>query len=131
MAKFGTRSKKNRDTCDERLIKILDEAIELYDFSVLCGYRTEEEQNRLYQQGRSKLRYPNSNHNTNPSKAVDIVPYPVDWDDTKRFTYLAGLIIAIGHKNGVKIRWGGNWNMNYTIIDDQDFDDLPHFEIVE
>lgn len=129
---FGKKSRAELDTCDPRLQDIAEEAIKIMNFSVLQGHRSEEEQKALYNQGKTKLLPPKSKHNSYPSKAFDIVPYPVDWSDKKRFTLLAGIIIAIGAKHGVKIRWGGAWDMNYDkIIDDQSFDDLPHFEIME
>ena len=31
---------------------------------------------------------------------------------------------------GLKIRWGGDWDMD-TQVKDNNFDDLPHFEIKE
>ena len=32
---------------------------------------------------------------TNPSRAVDVVPYPIDWDDRERFHLFAGFVIAL------------------------------------
>jgi hypothetical protein len=31
---------------------------------------------------------------------------------------------------GINLRWGGDWNMNFE-VDDNQFDDFPHFEIKE
>lgn len=130
MAKFGNRSLKELQTCSKVLRLILTQAIELYDFSVLKGFRGEQEQNKAYREGKSKLQYPESKHNQTPSRAVDIAPYPIDWEDKKRFYYLAGLIKGIAHAEGVKIRWGGDWDRDGD-FDDQSFNDLPHFELVD
>ena len=31
---------------------------------------------------------------------------------------------------GVRLRWGGDWDSDLE-VDDNDFDDLPHFELVD
>ena len=131
MYSFGSTSQERLEQLDIRLQDILKEAIKFYDFSIITGYRNKEEQEKMFNQGKSKLRYPKSKHNQNPSKAVDIAPYPIDWNDTNRFVYLAAIIQYIAFSKGVKIRWGGNSDMDNDIIKDQTFNDLLHFEIVE
>lgn len=123
-------------TCDERLQNIIEEVSEVLNIRVLSGARSQREQDQLYSEGRTKLKFPKSKHNIGPdirplSHAVDVVPYPIDWSDRKRFVYMAGHIMMCARSQGVKIRWGGNWDMDEIIIDDQSFDDLPHFEIVD
>jgi hypothetical protein len=130
MYKFGKKSLEKRSQLDERLQRVLDVAIQLMDFAILEGTRDEATQNEYFRLGKSKVQFPNSKHNQSPSKAVDIVPYPIDWADKERFSFLAGLIIGIGKAEGVEIRWGGDWNQNGK-FHDQDFHDLPHLEIVE
>jgi len=130
MAKFGVISKKRLETCDDRLQKICNDVIKLYDFTVLEGHRDEREQNDLFAQGRSKVEWPNSKHNSNPSKAVDLAPWPIDWNNRERFFLLAGLMAATAESHGVKIRWGGAWK-GLGNTKDQTFWDLPHFEIVD
>ena len=130
MPKFGRRSKEVLNSCDPRLREICNEVIKIYDFSILEGYRPKEVQNRLYGEGRSKLVWPESKHNQSPSLAVDIAPYPIDWKDTGRFNLLAGMMFAVAHDKGIKLRWGGDWDGDFD-MKDQDFNDLPHFQIVE
>jgi hypothetical protein len=98
------------------------------DFTVLCGFRGKAEQERLYRLGMSKVTYPNSKHNTYPSRGVDIAPYPVDWDDAERFYMLAGVIKACAYIRKTKIRWGGDWDSDGD-LHDQSFMDLGHFEL--
>ena len=74
MPYFGRLSTQRLSTCDERLQDICNEAIKVYDFSVLCGHRDEIEQKKLFREGKSKLEYPHSKHNSIPSLAVDIAP---------------------------------------------------------
>lgn len=130
MPRFGKRSTSHLLTCAPQLREICLEAIQVYDFSVLEGFRDEETQNRLHQEGKSKLLWPKSKHNTNPSRAIDITPYPIKWADTERFHFLAGLMFGVAAKKGIKLRWGGDWNRNF-IFNDQSFYDLPHFELTD
>ncbi|MDA0780776.1 MAG: M15 family metallopeptidase [Rickettsiales bacterium] len=126
---FSKHSLQKLETCDARLQEICHEAIKIYDFTVLCGKRDEEEQNNLLIQGKTKLEFPNSKHNKFPSQAVDIAPCPIDWSDFGRFRLLAGIIFGIAHSKNVKIRWGGDWNMNWN-SGDENFLDLVHFELL-
>ena len=100
------------------------------DCSVLEGHRSKDRQNSLYAEGKTKLRYPNGRHNEYPSRAVDVVPYPVDWNDRERFHLFAGFVIGTAMSMGTNLRWGGDWNQNWE-VDDNKFDDFPHFEIKE
>lgn len=84
----------------------------------------------MFRVGKSKLQWPNSNHNSEPSLAVDVAPYPIDWSKTNRFFYLAGAVGAIAQSKGYTIRWGGNWDGD-NVFDDQTFNDYCHFELIE
>jgi peptidoglycan L-alanyl-D-glutamate endopeptidase CwlK len=130
MPSFGSTSKERLSTIDHRLRMACEEAIKLYDFTVLVGHRTEQEQNKAFAEAKSKLHWPKSKHNQLPSLAVDIAPYPIDWNDTKRFYYLAGLMKGCAAKLGYKLRWGGDWDGDGD-FKDQSFNDLVHFEIIE
>jgi peptidoglycan L-alanyl-D-glutamate endopeptidase CwlK len=125
---FGAKSKERLATCDERLQKLLNEAIKDVDFSVLCGHRPKDEQDEAFRTGKSSLPWPKSKHNGTPSKAVDVAPYPIDWNDTARFARLAGYLERIAKEQGIKIRWGGDWNRNWRTKDVR-FIDLPHIEL--
>lgn len=131
MPKVGEQSLKRLDTCDERIQKVLNEVIKHYDFMILEGTRTVEQQQQYYKEGKSKLDGINkkSKHQSYPSLAVDIAPYPIDWNDSKRFYYLAGLVIATANSMGIKLRWGGDWDSDGDFKDNT-FNDLPHFELV-
>lgn len=129
MARFGANSLERLKTIDKRLRNVLTLAIQIYDFSIIHGVRGEAEQNRLFELGKSKKKYPNSKHNTIPSKAVDVAPYPIDWNDTDRFYVLAGIMKASAHINMTEIRWGGDWDSDDDLQDEK-FRDLGHFELV-
>ena len=128
MAKFGNKSKKNLSTCHEDLQKVFNEVIKYVDCSVLEGHRDERTQDRLFEEGKTKVRYPMGRHNSSPSRAVDVVPYPIDWKDRERFHLFAGFVLGVARRMGITLRWGGDWNMNFE-VDDNNFDDFPHFEL--
>ena len=130
MYKFSNRSLERLETCNEKLQVVCNELIKIYDVSILEGHRTNERQEQLFHEGKSKLRAGESKHNSNPSKAVDIAPYPIDWNDLNRFYFMAGIVKKISHEYGFNIRWGGDWNQNNN-FKDQSFFDLPHFELME
>ena len=130
MPSFSQRSKDRLATCDDRLQEVFEEVIKHWDCTILQGERTKEEQDEFFRTGRSKVRWPNSKHNSSPSKAVDVAPYPIDWNDTRRFDYFAGFVKGIALSKGVTLRWGGDWDSDGDVRD-QNFNDLPHFEIKE
>lgn len=115
--------------CDPQLQMVVNAAIARTDFTVLCGYRGEAEQNDAFERGMSKLKYPQSKHNKWPSRAVDLAPYPIDWNDIRRFVALADLMLEEAKRLGVNMRWGGDWNRNGDWRDEK-FRDMPHFELV-
>ena len=128
MYKFGKRSRKQMENIHPDLKKVLNEVIKYVDCSVLEGHRSAERQDKLFEEGRTKVKYPNGRHNANPSRAVDVVPYPIDWDDRERFHLFAGFVLGIAKSMGINLRWGGDWNQNFE-VDDNNFDDFPHFEL--
>lgn len=126
---FGEKSESNLQQCHINIQRILYEAIKIVDFSVITGTRGKEEQNRAFYLGRSTLQWPDSKHNKSPSLAVDIIPYPSKWSSRKNFYFLAGVIKAVAYKEGLKVRWGGDWDSDNN-FSDQKFNDLAHFELV-
>ena len=128
MPRFSNKSKKRLETCDKRLQEVFNEVIKTVDCSVLEGHRDKAKQNKYYKEGKTKLQYPLGRHNELPSMAVDVVPYPIDWNDRERFHLFAGFVLGIAKSMGITLRWGGDWNRNWE-VDDNKFDDFPHFEL--
>ena len=128
MPKFGKKSKEQLATCDKRLQEVFNEVIQFVDCSVLEGHRGQERQDQLYIEGKTKVKYPSGRHNSKPSNAVDVTPYPVDWADRERQTLFAGFVIGVARAKGIKLRWGGDWDMDFQVMDNR-FDDFPHFEV--
>lgn len=136
MPKFSSSSLEKLHSCDYRLQEILTEVIKYYDCKVIEGHRGEIRQNELYNAKRSKVKWPNGKHNTYPSKAVDVIPYPLPddwgekWKDRVKFYELKAIIFYVAAQKGIKLRYGGDWDGDYD-YKDQTFDDLVHFEIKE
>ena len=130
MPKFGKSSRERLATCDERLQAVFNEVIKTIDCSVLEGHRDGARQDKLFEEGKTKVKFPNGRHNSLPSNAVDVTPYPVDWDDRERQTLFAGFVIGVASQMGVNLRWGGDWDQDFEVQDNK-FDDFPHFEIRE
>ena len=128
MPKFGKQSLQVLATCDDRIQRVLNQVVQYFDCTVIQGHRGKEEQDRYFREGRSKVKFPDGKHNVMPSRAVDVAPYPIDWQDRERFHYFAGFVLAVGLALGVRLRWGGDWDRDFE-VDDNRFDDLPHFEL--
>lgn len=122
MPKFSEKSKLKLTTCHPELRKLFNEVIKHVDCTVIEGRRNEDRQNKLFEEGRTKVKYPNSNHNFIPSRAVDVVPYPIDWDNINRFHHFSGVVMGIASQMGLKVKWGGEF---------KNFFDGPHYELRE
>ena len=128
MPHFGRKSKERLNTSDSNLQKVFNEVIKHVDCSVLEGHREKDRQNKLYEEGKTKVKYPNGRHNRQPSSAVDVTPYPIDWKDRERQTLFAGFVIGVASQMGINLRWGGDWDQDFQVVDNR-FDDFPHFEL--
>ena len=129
MPKFGKSSQARLETAHPNLQEIFNEVVKKIDCSVLEGYRGKEKQDKYFNQGKSKVKYPNGRHNKLPSLAVDVTPYPVDWNDRERQTLFAGYVLGVASQMGYNLRWGGDWDNDFAVADNR-FDDFPHFEII-
>ena len=133
MPKFGRTSRERLETCDHRLQAIANEVVKVFDCTVVCGHRNKEDQDKAVASGHSKATFPKGRHNAYPSLALDIVPYPVNWNNLERFCLFAGYFLAVGKKlyPDVEIIWGRDWGKDWYESDKNKptFKDYPHFEI--
>ena len=135
MPSFGTASLANITTCHPDLQLLFSVVVEKFDCSVICGHRDETAQQEAFDSGNSKVQHPNSKHNSSPSMAADVAPYPYNGDDEKRFYFFAGQVMAIAamlyeqELMDHRVRWGGDWDGD-TEVNDQTFNDLAHFELI-
>ena len=140
MYAFSAKSEANLTVLDQRMVRVVRRAMsfQVMDFTVLETLRYKERQEELFKAGKSTTM--NSKHldhdHDGDGEAVDLLPYPhnvngVDvWSDKQRFSMLAGLMFAAASIEGVKIRWGGDWDADGNNAD-SNFHDMPHFELVE
>jgi len=131
MPYFSNISQLRLATCDHRLVDLFSEVIKIMDCSILGGHRGKAAQNKYYAEGTSQVEWPYSKHNSIPSLAVDVAPYPIprNWAP-EDFIYLAGVVKAVAYSQDLSIRWGGDWNANDTLMDEK-WPDLSHYEISE
>jgi len=122
MNKFSKRSLEQLSTCDQRLQDLFMKVLQDMDCTIIEGHRGKEKQDRMVREGKSKAKWPRSKHNTIPSKAVDVMPYPIDWNDLERLSKFSELVKKTAKRMNIKIRWGGNF---------KSFFDGPHWELVE
>jgi peptidoglycan LD-endopeptidase CwlK len=136
------------------LASVVKRAIEMttQDFSVLEGVRSDVRQRELYGQGRTAaelraagvdpaLAKPSmqevawtlkSNHfkqEDGYGHAVDLVPYPLDWNNLAKFDAIADAMMRAADQLGVAIRHGADWNQNGKRREKGETDN-PHFELV-
>lgn len=128
MPAFSAESLRQLETIDPRLQILLKEAIKTFDFKILEGHRGQEKQHACFISGASKLDWPNGQHNSLPSRAVDLAPCPIDWKDEKRWHYFIGFIIGLAQGLGIDIISGHDWDHDHD-LEEHSFQDSPHFEL--
>ena len=136
---FGKGSEAQLSTVKEDLRRVAYAALGwgIMDLTVIQGRRSKAEQNRYFDLGKSRLKWPLGKHNTTDpegeASAFDIAPCvngKISWN-WKHCLVAAGIILATAAMLGIRLRWGGNWDMDGEPVTDQDFQDLVHFELVE
>tara|TARA_R110000803_G_scaffold95085_1_gene162838 strand:- start:1693 stop:2073 length:381 start_codon:yes stop_codon:yes gene_type:complete len=116
--RLGTRSLQNLSGVHPDLVAVVKLAISIteQDFTVIEGIRNINRQRQLLKAGKSTTM--NSRHIT--GHAVDMVPWPVDWNDLKRFEVMSEAMKQAAEELDIPIVWGGDWKRFY---------DGPHFEL--
>lgn len=107
---LGELSRERLATCHPDLQRLIGRASQgidrgdlgyalIRDITVLCGHRGQAEQDECVRLGHSKSPWPTSKHNRTPSDAVDVIPYPVTWDEHEcavLHAYIVGLALGMG-----------------------------------
>jgi len=157
MAQFSVHSETQLSTLHPHLREILRNVIVSDDFRVDQGGRTEAEQRKLYEEGRTTLLPPKGRHLIQPdgyAYAADLWPYVngkrvvvkdkcETADDVAAYCQFAwlmrrvkdeGITYFFAHENITgerwKLRFGIDWDGDGEILTDQTFDDFPHVELV-
>ena len=114
MYKFSRASAYKLSGIDEGLAAVVRRALSYneIDITVIAGMRSIQEQRDLYARGRTapgpKVTWTMSSKHL-IGEAVDVVPYPIVWQDTPRFKQLALLMYKAADELDVSVTWGGNW----------------------
>jgi len=136
MPKFNTVSTLRLNTCHRDLQVIFKHVIDYMNCSILCGFRGEQDQEQAFKEGKSRLHFPKSKHNISPSMAVDVICYPIDWDNFQRHFWFAGYVLGVADrlyaegKIHHRLRFGGDWDRDFDITDEKGLRDLVHFELM-
>ncbi len=137
MPKFSQSSFSKLSSCHIDLQVLFYEVIKNFDCTILEGYRNEKDQEEAFAKGNTKVHYPNGKHNRTPSLAVDVIPYPVDWNDNKLHLWFGGYVLGIAQilkdqgKMTHAVRWGGSWDGLGKLDKPGQLNDPVHFELVE
>ena len=149
MFKLSSRSLNKLEGVNEDLVAVVTQAIELtkIDFGVICGMRTLEEQEKLFNKGASQTM--KSLHLE--GRAVDLMAYIGSRGSWELNVYdeLADAMKEASIKLDVGIKWGGAWTIHdirfwqgsmedgmNSYIDKRrsegrrPFIDAPHFELI-
>lgn len=130
---WGKRSKEVYATLDPVLQDIVDYVLhEVADISLIKGHRNQREQDEAFRKGTSQLKWPHGKHNSLPSTAVDLQPYPPPEDDKRLWAalgYIAGAAIEYAKSVNVELRWGFDWDRDGDLTDNE-FMDGFHLELV-
>ena len=128
-------SLKRLSTVKENLRLVVLRAVATLPFQIRIveGIRTQDRQNELYEQGRTKpgkmvTWTRNSKHLT--GDAIDLAPVQngiILWEDKAKFAEIKQAMMKASDDLGIGIRWGGNWDME-NIPYEKDETDLPQFE---
>lgn len=103
--------------------------VRVMDCTVVYGVRTLTEQRHMVSIGASETM--NSYHliqDTGYGHALDLAPYPIDWQDLNRFWVLGGVGLAIAREMGIPVTWGRDWDRDFDFAD-QKFNDFMHWQL--
>ena len=136
MPRFSQRSINNLVSCHPKLQSLFLDIVKDFDCTVIEGHRDKETQNEYFRTGKSKLEYPNSKHNSYLSLAVDVAPYNqiekrIRWEHHEDFIYFGGYVLGRADALGIKLRWGGDFDMNNVPKEKGHFFDAVHFELID
>lgn len=108
--KLSSRSLKKLEGVNEQLVQVVKDAIELtkVDFGVTYGLRTLEEQQKLFDSGRSQTM--KSKHLE--GRAVDLVAYfgsDISWE-LNVYDDICDAMAEAARRNTCAIKWGAAWS---------------------
>lgn len=130
--KFGATSLSRLHGVNPVMVEIMMEAIAVspIDFGIPPdgGLRTAERQYELWLDGKSKADGTSKKSKHQSGNAIDVFAYvngKASWNKI-HLALIAGVVLAVAKKKGVKVKWGGTFGSS-------SFEgwDMPHFELIE
>jgi len=150
MPEFSNRSRQRLATCRPEIQRVFGKVIQVVDCSILEGHRNKERQDLMLAKRQSKVPWPKSYHNREPSDAVDAIPWPIDWSfeqellwavqrgnrkavkrimhAIQRWAMFIGYVLGVADEMGIRLVSGSDWDRDFDLAD-QNFDDWPHFQL--
>jgi len=133
MNQWSQSSRDKLATCHQDLQVLANAVLAVHDCKVITGHRTKEEQERMVQEGKSRVHWPNGKHNAYPSNAIDLAPYRPGMNpwEFEYSLYFAGIVLGMADQlyatgyMSAPIRWGGNWS---TQRDGRSFKDVSFYD---
>ena len=109
---LSQRSLDRLEGVHDDMVRVVKKAIDLtkVDFGVICGLRTQEEQDALLAKGATQTK--TSKHMT--GDAVDLMAYVgsrASWE-LNLYDDIADAMKQAAKNNNVKIRWGAAWHID-------------------
>lgn len=123
---MNSTSLKKLKTAHPDLIRLAMAVDEIYPIQCICGYRSGEDQEKAFKEGKSKAKPGESKHNKTPALAIDCVPDPdkdpktISWADLSAFEFMCLTFESKAEELGIKIRLGRDFS----------FVDMPHVELI-
>lgn len=146
MRVLGQKSLEKLKDVAPDLQELARKVMQVMNITVLTGHRGKEEQDKAVAEGKSKTPWPTGKHNSLPSQAIDISPWPIplNWGSpgpdkvynreemkaVAQFYYMQGVAAGVANEMGIKVRGGHDWNMDND-FSDNNFDDLVHIELAK
>lgn len=155
MFSYGQKSNEQLGTVAEPLQRVMRRAISMsdVDFSILEGVRTLDRQYKLFAKGRTVAELRNAGVPSQyiaqpaerkvtwtlrskhfppapgqPGRAVDVGVYPYNPNAPESaYHHIKDIVFAAAKAEGVKIRWGGDWDQDGTTEHGEN--DFGHFEL--
>lgn len=135
---LGPKSIAKLDGVHPDMARVVRRAITItrQDFMVLEGVRTPARQATLYAQGRTapgpKVTWTMTSRHFRQADgyghAVDLCPFPVDWNTVAKFDAIADAMEQAAKLEGVSIRSGMDWDRDGKRREARE-SDSPHFEL--
>jgi len=126
MYAFGRTSLKKLATVDAELTEVprLVMAWQVFDFAIIWGYRTDQQQMDAFLSGASQKKTGSLHQVTKDgapwAQAFDFAPWVngrIPWEDTHAFAVLGGMFIAAGEILETPVDYGGDWDMDGQTTD--------------